>query len=182
MGETYRIQLGGEISPTAGLVAQIGTALDAPLIEVARWLVDAPGDDERGSPHALSRVVATILCAAAALEAATNWEAATRDPDWLPEREADPPDRKWASAVERFWGRSVDRGQGLGQRVAALINDRNLIAHYRGVRGADGRKSVFLDPDAKSGNISRVRSYFTIERARSHLNTAEEAIRMLRQG
>ena len=138
-------------------------------------------------PDELRPSVVAILCAGTALEAATNW-AAEAVPGWLDQplpapahgtRNTLAPDRKWAAWIEHRTGTPVDMGQGLGQRIVSMIDARNLIAHFRGVRGTDGKRALHLPPDAKHGNRSRVRTHFDPSRASEHVRTAEEAIATL---
>ena len=165
--------------------ALIGTSLGPVLLSAARSaLTQAQAATEPGDE--LQPSIVAILCAAAALEAATNWTA-DEEPGWIDQplpppskgtRDMLPPDRKWAAWIEHRTGSPVDLGKDLGQRVVQLIDDRNLIAHFRGVRGKDRKRAFHLPPDAND-NRSRVRTYFSPSRASDHVRTAEDAIAAL---
>ena len=59
-----------------------------------------------------------------------------------------------------------------------LVDDRNLIAHDRGLPDASGERR-FYHPPAKGSGRSETREWFTAQRAREAVVTAEEAIAAL---
>lgn len=155
--------------------AKIGTSLSIPLLAAAdRALGDAQTVTHWGDE--LQPSIVAILCAGTAVEAATNWAASALAPEWFATHEEDRPVSKWADLLDHLTGDRPDMSQGLGQRVAELFDDRNWIAHDRGVKGRDGKRVFFIEPDPKTGNRSAVRTHFTAERATGHLATAKEAI------
>jgi hypothetical protein len=174
-----------KVSITDTVDAKIGTSLVAPLLAAA-----GKARDEALAADwtdALGPAVVAILCAATALEAATNW-AAEAEPTWLdeplpgkPDRTNAwlPPDQKWTAWILHRTGDIMVRDKGLGQRVIALVDDRNLIAHFREVRGRDGKVKMF-HPPSKLKNISEVRAYFTGKLVAAHVATATEAIDRLK--
>jgi hypothetical protein len=164
--------------------ATIGTSLAPLLLAAAEAALAEAQADPAGE---LQPSIVAILCAATALEAATNWAADRGEPGWLDQPQPDTPGwpqvdlalaRKWATWIEHRTGKGLDLGGGLGQRVVSLADDRNLIAHDLGVVGPDGKRRFHLPPDTRSGR-SRVRTYFTALLAEKHLRTAQEAIAAL---
>ncbi len=114
-----------------------------------------------------------VLCAHAAIEAFVNREAEARLPteEWMaPEKENLP--QKWMSLVLRLTRDELRMGQGLGQDIKRLEADRNLIAHFKGVRNRSGKPEFRQPPVAKQGGITAVRAYFDADRAGVALHTA----------
>jgi hypothetical protein len=111
------------LSMSDSIDAKIGTSLATPLLAAAmRALAEAQAVTEWGDE--LQPAVVAILCAATALEAATNWEASAKAAEWVETRDRElaprrrwfdlAPGRKWAELVEKLTGTPVDPSKGLG--------------------------------------------------------------------
>jgi hypothetical protein len=155
--------------------AKIATKLHPLLLDAAvgaaRRAADAAGADYNVE---LREACIAVLSAAVAVETATHW-AADLHGDSLLERvqEGELPN-KWLEVVEVVTGVRHKLGEGLGQAVGQLSNDRNRLAHF------PSRKYKFFGPpQRRSGGRSEVRSVFTATRAKTCVATASEAIRAL---
>jgi hypothetical protein len=166
------------LTVTDSLDAQIATPLSPVLLaEAARSAARAREARDAGRlEDELPPALVAILCAHAAVEAAVNAEAFRLDPGWLKANERQSIDAKWSWVVERRTGQPPRADQGPRQKLRRLTSDRNLIAHFRGVRQPDGGTSVMGPPDSRRGGISRVRSYFDADRAERAIADAAVAL------
>lgn len=108
----------------------IGTSLGPALLAAARAALTEANAAPEWADELQPSVVA-ILCAATALEAATNW-AADAEPGWMDQplpapsrgtRDTLSPDRKWAAWVEHRGGTAVVAACHGGTRVGAICRD-----------------------------------------------------------
>lgn len=158
----------------------IGTTLVTPLMEQARESRDLALKLADDLGLKLQPSIVAIACAAMAVEAEVNWQADRYDRAWLDANEKMMPPKKWKAWIKhRNRSISVDLGSGLGLQVVELFQDRNLIVHFRGVPDGKGALRIHQPPDARNSGISAVRAWFTPERARRHVATAEESIALL---
>lgn len=162
--------------------AQIGTPLNPQLLAEARFAVDRARQANTAGQWSdvLAPTLAAILCAHAAVEAAVNAEANRVDSAWFGANEKLSLEEKWSWVVKQRTGRSPAKGHGPGQSLRRLCIDRNLIAHFKGVRQPGGGTSVVGPPDTSHGGITRVRAYFNAVRAERALADAESAISEIR--
>jgi hypothetical protein len=165
--------------------AKVATDLTPSLLDAAkRARVRAQAATDAGVE--LRHTLVAILCAATAVEAATYWEASIRAPGWFEKREKKlgrsrwSAARRWGDSVQELTHHKVDYGQGLGQAVVNLFDDRNFIAHPRGLPDSHGEKRLFLPPDAKTGGRSPIRAHFVKGRAATHVHTATQAVNRLK--
>jgi hypothetical protein len=161
---------------------QTGTALSPHLLAEARLaVVRAQLANSAGRwQDELGPTLAAILCAHAAVEAAVNDEANRLDSVWFTANERLPLEEKWSRVVKQRTGQPPQNAGGPRQSLLRLDNDRNLIAHFKGVPQSNGRVSVTGPPVRRRGGISRVRSYFGAVRAERALADAESAIAAVR--
>lgn len=158
----------------------IGTTLVTPLMAQARESRDLALKLAGDLGLKLQPSIVAIACAAMAVEAEVNWQADRHDRAWLAANEKMKPPEKWKAWIKhRNKGTGVDLGSGLGLRVVELFKDRNLIVHFHGVPDGKGGLKIHQPPDASNSGITAVRAWFTPERARAHVATAEEAIAAL---
>jgi hypothetical protein len=160
----------------------IGTTLVTPLMAQARESRDLALELAGDLALKLQPSIVAIACAAMAVEAEVNWQADRHDRAWLDAHEKMRPPEKWKAWIKhRTKGTRVDLGSGLGLRVVGLFDDRNLIVHFHGVPDGKGGLRIHQPPDASNSGISAVRAWFTPERARVHVATAEQVIAALAQ-
>ena len=158
----------------------IGNTLVTPLMEQAHESCDLALKLVDDLVLKLRPSIGAIACAAMAVEAEVNWQADRYDRAWLDTNERMRTPQKWKAWIKhRDRSISVDLGSGLGLRVVELFQDRNFIVHFHGVPDVQGSLEIHQPPDASNSGISAVRAWFTPERARRHVATAEESIAAL---
>jgi hypothetical protein len=160
-------------------VVLTGTTLTTPLIAQAResrdLAISLRGDLERK----LQPAIVAIACAAMAVEAEVNWVAIRDDRAWFDAHLWEPTPTRWRAWLLHRRNVAIAPGGGLGQRVASLFDDRDMVVHFRGVPGTSSGGREIHQPPATGSGITAVRAYFTPERAAMHVATAEEAIATL---
>jgi len=157
----------------------IGTTLADPLMAQARESRDLALKLAGDLSLKLKPSIVAIACAAMAVEAEVNWQADRHDRTWLDANKMRSAPEKWREWIAHRNGTPYVAGSGLGQRVVNLFGDRDLVVHFRGVPDGKGGLAIHQPPDASNSGITRVRAYFTPERAHMHVTTAEEAIAAL---
>jgi hypothetical protein len=164
--------------------ASIGTSLGPRLLEEAANAASlsaaaaASGDPEQRNAELQSCLVA-ILCAHAAVEAQMNEVGEVTDRIWWATKERMKVERKWVALAERRTGTKPPRSDPPRKAVRLLTIDRNLVAHFRGLKQRDGSYKVPGPPVTAKGGISPVRAYFDAARAQRAVADAEEAFKAL---
>jgi hypothetical protein len=162
--------------------ARSGTQLGPPLLAEARLAVDRAREAKSAGrwQDELGPTITAILCAHAGVEATVNGEANRLDQVWFAANEKLSLEDKWSWVIQQLTGRSPAKGGGPGQSLRRLCADRNLIAHFKGVRQPGGVTSVEGPPDTSYGGITRVRAHFNAVRAERSLVDAKRAISAIR--
>jgi hypothetical protein len=150
--------------------ASIGTSLGPRLLEEAA--VSDPNVE-------LQRCLVAILCAHAAVEAQMNEVGDALDPAWWATQERQPIERKWVALAQKRTGMKPPDDDPARIAVRRLSTDRNLVAHFRGLRQPDGSYVVSGPPVEDRGGISPVRAYFDAARAKAAVDDAGEAFKVL---
>jgi hypothetical protein len=163
--------------------ATIGTSLGPRLlneaIEAAAQSKDS-ADTANPDPNTeLQRCLVAILCSHAAVEAQMNEVGDAVDPAWWATHERMPIERRWVALANKRNGTRPPRSDPTRKAVRRLTTDRNLVAHFRGVKQQDGSFAVSGPPVKARGGISPVRAYFDAARAKAAVDDANEAFKAL---
>jgi hypothetical protein len=168
---------------TGYLSASIGTSLGPRLfqeaVEAAAESQDAAERPDPDPNTQLQRCLVAILCAHAAVEAQMNEVGDALDPAWWATCERLPIERKWVALAHQRTGKRPPRSDPARTAVRRLTFDRNLVAHFRGLRQPDGSYAVSGPPVEDRGGISPVRAYFDAARAKAAVGHADEAFKAL---
>jgi hypothetical protein len=163
----------------ADAMMAVGTRLEGELLTVAQELMPQPRS-RVGNVDDLAKqnraVIVTVLCAAAALEAFINQEEFDRNQAWWKFNERLSLDEKWEQLLVLLTGTAPSRASGWFQGLVRLYENRNLVAHYKGIRR--GKEMTFAGPQRTTwGNISGTRAYLDANLALASVGAAREAIR-----
>jgi hypothetical protein len=163
--------------------ASIGTSLGPRLLEEA---VEAAAESQDAAETAdpdpnteLQRCLVAILCAHAAVEAQMNEVGDAVDPAWWATHERMRIERKWVALAHKRTGTKPPRSDPARKALRRLTSDRNLVAHFRGLKQPDGSFAVSGPPVKDRGGISPVRAYFDAARAKAAVDDAHEAFKAL---
>jgi hypothetical protein len=127
----------------------------------------------------LQQCLVAILCAHAAVEAQMNDVGDAMDPVWWATRERLQIERKWVVLAHKRTGTRPPRSDPARKAVHRMTIDRNLVAHFRGLKQPDGSYAVSGPPVEHRGGISPVRAYFDAARAMAAVADAQEAFKAL---
>ena len=171
------------VNMTGYLEAKIGTSLGPRLleeaVEAAAESKDAAEWPEADPNTQLQRCLVAILCAHAAVEAQMNEVGDALDAAWWATQERMPIERKWLSLVRKRTGTRPRQGDPALSAVRRLTTDRNLVAHFRGLKQPDGSFALAGPPVEDRGGISPIRAYFDAARAMAAVEDAHEAFKAL---
>lgn len=163
--------------------ASIGTSLGPRLLEEAERAAAASraaaAAAEADPNIELQSCLVAILCAQAAVEAQMNEVGEALDSAWWATQERQPIERKWLALCQKRTRMKPDPDDPARSAVRRLSIDRNLVAHFRGLRQPDGLYVVSGPPVEDRGGISPVRAYFDPARAMAAVDDAHEAFKAL---
>ena len=108
-----------------------------------------------------------------------NAAAEAEVPVWLAANERLKFERKWTAFAKERTGTRPPRSDPAFKAIRRLNFDRNQVAHFRGLRQADGTYHRAGPPVAYKGGISPIRAYFDAALAKAVVDDADEAFKVL---
>jgi hypothetical protein len=160
--------------------ASIGTSLGPRLLaEAHRAAAESAAAAEvgyAGDPNdRLQKCLVAILCAQAAVEAQMNEVGELVDAAWWAKLERRSLAEKWRALAEKRTATKLRDDDPTLAAVLRLNDDRNQVAHHRGLRQPDRSYIRSGAPVVAQGGVSPIRAYFDEQRAQGAVDDAEKA-------